>query len=272
MLDFRDGTGQQLSSLQSANAMMQTMMQGIREMESRIQQTLSRSEDASTAAEEGNQAIEHTEEKMQQIHDAVQLSSQKIMRVADDINQVIQKVSLITKIAEQTNLLALNASIEAARAGDAGSGFSVVANEVRKLAEETNAFANDVVRTLEQTNDEVKIAVEQVESNTGTIEEGVEIVKVAGQSIHLMNEAVIGTKSAVTNNSRHAEELMRDGAQIEQIIEQITEISERFTATVTATVDGMNEQVEGIQQLASDANKLTDEAAALNRIVHRFTF
>lgn len=118
----------------------------------------------------------------------------------------------------------------------------------------------------------MKIAVQQVESNTDTIQEGVEIVKVAGQSIHQMNEAVIDTKSAVNNNSRHAEEMIQDGEQIERIIEQITIISEQFTDSVTETVAGMDEQVEGIQQLASDAVRLTDQAAALNRIVHRFKF
>ncbi|AXH99615.1 methyl-accepting chemotaxis protein [Sporosarcina sp. PTS2304] len=272
MQNFQSGTEQQLSSLQSANAMVQTMMQGIREMEERIQQTLSTSENASVAAAEGTAAIEESELKMQQIDDAVHMSSQKIMRVADDINQVIQKVSLITKIAEQTNLLALNASIEAARAGEAGSGFSVVANEVRKLAEETNNFANDVVRTLEHTNNEVKIAVQQVESNTDTIQEGVEIVKIAGQSIHQMNEAVIDTKAAVSSNSRHAAAMIKDGEQIEQILEQITNISERFTESVTETVADMDEQVESIQHLASDAVRLTDQAATLNKIVHRFIF
>lgn len=207
---------------------------------------------------------------MQQIDVTVNESARKIMAVADDVNAVIQKVSSITQIAEQTNLLALNASIEAARAGEAGKGFSVVASEVRKLAEDTNEFANDIVQSLERTRGEMTEAVNQVEANTTTIREGVEIVQVAGNSIRKLNDTSIQTKDAIENNSRHADNLIRDGEQLEAIIEEVTSIAEDFTDQVASTVAGMDEQVDGINSLATDAANLTKQANLLNHIVKRF--
>lgn len=270
MQSFREGAENQLSSLQSANAMVQTMMGRVREMESKIQETMELSEGATIAANEGNHAIVSSETKMQLIEEMVNDSAQKITQIAEDIDNVLHKVSSITQIAGQTNLLALNASIEAARAGEAGSGFSVVATEVRELAENTNHFANDVVRTLENTRGKMREAVEQVELNTHTIREGVEIVHVAGSSIQKLNEAAVQTKIAIANNGEYADGLIKDGVHLETIIEEIMSISENFTEQVGETVHQMDEQVEEIHVLAEDAVKLTKQAGVLNRIVKRF--
>lgn len=270
MQSFQAGAENQLASLQSASAMIQTMIRGVKEMDQKIASTLKISEEASIAAEEGHEAINETEEKMHQLEKAITDSAQKIAQVADDVNNVIQKVSSITQIAEQTNLLALNASIEAARAGDAGSGFSVVASEVRKLAEDTNQFANDIFLQLEKTREEMKEAVEQVAANTYAFQEGIEIVKVAGDSIEKLNEASIQSKEAVVNNSTFADQLTKDGEQLEGIIEEINNIAESFTEQVVTTVSNMDEQIEGIQQLAEDAELLTKQAKILSRTVNKF--
>lgn len=270
MQSFQTGAQEQLASLQSASAMIQTMIRGVRDMEDKIEGTLTISEEASAAAEDGNEAILKSGHKMEQLEEAVNQSAQKIAHVAEDVNQVIQKVSSITQIAEQTNLLALNASIEAARAGDAGSGFSVVATEVRKLAEDTNTFASDIFMQLEKTREEMREAVEHVESNTEAIREGVEIVQIAGASIEKLNDASIQSKEAVVSNSQFADELTKEGAQLERIIEEVNKIAESFTDQIVQTTESMEGQIEGIHMLASDAETLTNQADILNRTVHKF--
>lgn len=271
MQNFRAGAENQLASLQSASVMIETMTRGVREMDEKIADTLRISEEASIAAEEGKEAITSTEEKMDQLNKAITASAQRIAQVAEDVNNVIQKVSSITQIAEQTNLLALNASIEAARAGDAGSGFSVVANEVRKLAEDTNEFANDIFLQLGKTREEMKEAVEQVAANTYAFQEGIEIVQVAGTSIEKLNEAAIQSKEAVVSNSTFADRLSQDGEQLEEIISDINNIAESFTDQVIQTVANMDEQIEGIHILAEDAETLRRQAKILNRTVKKFT-
>lgn len=270
MQTFQAGAEEQLASLQSASAMVQTMIRGVREMEEKIGGTLAISEEASAVAEEGSEAILTSGQKMNQLESTINESAGRITRVAEDVDNVIQKVSSITQIAEQTNLLALNASIEAARAGDAGSGFSVVANEVRKLAENTNEFANDIFTQLEKTREEMRAAVEHVESNTDAIREGVEIVQIAGASIEKLNDAQVQSKSAVESNSEFADKLTKDGQELEVIIEEVNKIAESFTDRIVETVANMDGQIEGIQMLASDAERLTGQATVLNRTVQKF--
>lgn len=270
MNSFRSGTENQLSSLQSANAMVQNIMQGIRRMQKDIKKTLQVSEDASMVAEEGTTAVASSEEKMQQIQSSVQQTAKQIMQIVHEADQIMQKVSAITKISEQTNLLALNASIEAARAGDAGRGFAIVAEEVRKLAEDTNTFAADILSTLEGTRDDLKLAVNDVESNIALIRDGVHVVKVAGESIRKLNQASEQTKEAVLANHQSSDLLMKDGEQLEKIIAEINNIAEHFTDQVIETVRSMNEQANVVHQLAAEATELSDHSQMLSRIVKRF--
>jgi len=270
MQSFQTGAENQLASLQSASAMIETMIRGVQEMNVKIEGTREMSEEASEAAVEGKEAISKSEQKMQDLETAIIHSAKTITQVAEDVQEVIKKVSSITQIAEQTNLLALNASIEAARAGEAGSGFSVVATEVRKLAEDTNEFANDIFVQLETTREEMKAAVEQVAENTYGIQEGVKIVKVAGNSIDKLNQAAMESKEATVLNSQYADELTKEGVHLEEILADINKIAEDFTEQVIHTVSHMDGQISGIHKLADDAASLTNQSDTLRHTVNKF--
>ncbi|MEB1808021.1 MAG: methyl-accepting chemotaxis protein [Bacillaceae bacterium] len=270
MEQFRTGTENQLSSLQSAHAMVQNMMLAVNAMQSDISQTLEVSKEASTAATEGEEAVRSSEEKMDIIEKSVHHSAQKLSEVAKNADILIEKVSLITKIANQTNLLALNASIEAARAGEAGKGFAIVANEVRKLAEETNLFAADILSTLELTREDLKSAVKDMHYNVRLIYDGADVVKIAGEAIRKLNYSANHTKNSVIKNERSSIQLNQEGEELEVIIDEITKIAEQFTDQVIETVQSLNEQTERLQFLANEATELSDQSQGLNRIVKRF--
>lgn len=270
MQNFKTGTENQLASLQNAHAMVQEMMSSVRKIQSDIRYTVEISEEASVVAEEGTEAVNLSEDKMLQIQDTVYRSSKEIMEVAEDANNVINKVSAITQIAEQTNLLALNASIEAARAGDAGKGFAIVADEVRKLAEDTNTFASDIISSLEATRDKMKEAVKQVESNVDLIKDGVTVVKIAGEAIRKLNDVSDQTKQAVLSNESFVNTFIKDGEQLEIIIDKINVIADQFTEQVIDTVASVDEQVSGVQRLADDATELASQSEKLTKIVKRF--
>ena len=141
---------------------------------------------------------------------------------------------------------------------------------MRKLAENTNEFANDIFTQLEKTREEMRAAVEHVESNMDAIREGVEIVQIAGASIEKLNDAQVQSKTAVESNSEFADKLTKDGQELEVIIEEVNKIAESFTDRIVETVANMDGQIEGIQTLASDAERLTGQATVLNRTVQKF--
>ncbi|WP_088102646.1 methyl-accepting chemotaxis protein [Halalkalibacter urbisdiaboli] len=270
MQDFQAGSETQLSSLQSAHAMVNTMLLNVREMEGGVNTTLSMAKDASASADDGTKAIHLSEKKMNELKEVIEDSSQKMLHLSQGTDKVMEKVSSITKIAEQTNLLALNASIEAARAGEAGRGFAIVADEVRKLAENTNLFANDILEALDITRNEINQVALQVRENRDNINDGVAVVRQAGQAIRKLNDSAEQTMNAVTNNRTFASRVLQDGEQLEKIIEDVNEIAEQFTEQVVETVSSLDKHVKGVNRLAEDSNTLSTESDSLNRIVKRF--
>lgn len=180
----------------------------------------------------------------------------KVKSVGEEIQNINDITNLINQIADQTNLLALNAAIEAARAGDAGRGFGVVAEEIRKLAEESGSAAENITNIVNQISNDTQLVIDSTDSVSVEITEQTEHVGNSVESFKIIIEAVEHIMPMIENAERVAGEI---GSSKDTILEQIREseaISEGFAATSQEISSSSQEMTASAEELASSSEQL----------------
>ena len=191
--------------------------------------------------------------RIAKIATVVEQASQTVRTVGQESENVSKIVLVIKEVADQTNLLALNAAIEAARAGEQGRGFAVVADEVRKLAERTTQSTQEITTMISSMQSSARDAVTCIEDAVANVNEGVILTKRVGESVsrlgassHEVKEVIIDVSSALREQNAASNEIARN-------VEQIAQTGERNSGAVGAVAKAATE----LQQLA---NSLTDSA------------
>jgi methyl-accepting chemotaxis protein len=208
-------------------------------------------------AERGMEVVAETVKGMKRIAEVVQLSAGTVRELGKSSDQIGEIISVIDDIADQTNLLALNAAIEAARAGEQGRGFAVVADEVRKLAERTTKATKEIAGMIKKIQSDTAGAVTSMEQGTGEVERGKDLADRAGASL----QEIVGVSQKVTDMV----------TQIAAASEEQSSASEQISKNVEAISKVTGETAQGTQQIAraaEDLNRLTDQ---LQQLVSRFT-
>ncbi len=254
--------------------------------------------EAAQAARDGVGTVEKTIKGMENIKDQVTLSAKKVQEMGRHSDQIGIIVETIDDIASQTNLLALNAAIEAARAGEHGKGFAVVADEVRKLAENATASTKEISGLIKQVQQSIDEAVQAMAEGATEVEAGVvqaneaghalgsiltaaeavnrqvvEIASAAQQMDASANElvsAMDGVSAVVEENTASTEEMAAGANEVTQAIENIAAISEENGAAaeeVSAMVEEMSAQVE---EVTASAQSLAGMAQELQALVTQF--
>ncbi len=257
--------------------------------------------DSATAAEAargGAQTVEETLQGMQSIKSKVGASAEKVQEMGQRSGEIGAIVETIEDIASQTNLLALNAAIEAARAGEHGKGFAVVADEVRKLAERSSQATKEIGTLIGDIQNTVADAVKAMDEGSREVELGVasanragsaltEILSaaqavntqavLAGEAAGKMNafaselvSAVDSVSAVVEENTAATEEMAANSTEVTQAIESIASVSEENSAAieeVSASAEEMSAQVE---EVTDSARSLAELAQELQKVVNRF--
>ncbi len=211
---------------------------------------------ASETASTGGQVVSETITGMQQIADTVRHSAEAIAKLATSADQIGEIIGVIDDIADQTNLLALNAAIEAARAGEQGRGFAVVADEVRKLAERTGKATGEITEMIKGIQTDTSAAVEGMEAGIQQVDKGRELADQAGSSLGEIVSMSQRVMDMIQQIATASEEQSTAAEQISRNIEHIAGIT--------------RESASGAEQSAAAAEELNQQAESLRTMVSNF--
>jgi methyl-accepting chemotaxis protein len=193
------------------------------------------SQNSSVQAAEGGRIIHDTAGEMQRVADAVNHTAETIRELEQFSTQISGIVQVIKDISDQTNLLALNAAIEAARAGEQGRGFAVVADEVRKLAERTSTSTQEISEVIDKIQESTRGAVREMEAGVARVTDGVQVANLAGDSVSTLQESAERAAAVVENISRALTEQTAAARDVARKVDTIAQSTEANNRTVQKT-------------------------------------
>ncbi|PKO38024.1 MAG: hypothetical protein CVU31_19455 [Betaproteobacteria bacterium HGW-Betaproteobacteria-4] len=247
------------STSESAAAMaasVEEMSVSINSVSDSTNEALTISESAGQSAETGGKVIDTTVTEIEKIAQVIGQVSTTIKALGESSNRISSVVQVIKDVADQTNLLALNAAIEAARAGEAGRGFAVVADEVRKLAERTSTATGEIASMIDNIQSCSRSAVDNMEDTVAQVGKGTEHAQEAGRAIVSIRE---GSAQVVRVVHDIADAMSEQGAASQDIarrVENVAQASEESNASV--------------QQAASAVRNIRETSARMRATAERF--
>jgi twitching motility protein PilJ len=263
--EMANGATQQDQEITNTSSAVEELTVSMKQVSNNAEASAEAARRALDAAEQGNRAVRDTLEGMQRIRGSVQATGKKIKSLGDRSLEISEIINVINDITEQTNLLALNAAIEAARAGEAGRGFAVVADEVRKLAEHSRTATKDIAALIKAIQAETNEAVVVMEEGTKEVEVGARLADQAGKALDAISMVVHQSAELVQEISLASKQQVRgtEGvANAMQIISNITRQTSQGARQSARTVEQLVKLSEQLNEALSQFRVAAGPAAA----------
>ncbi|WP_423409423.1 methyl-accepting chemotaxis protein [Heyndrickxia sp. MSNUG] len=268
--EVASGTENQRNMVHQSTEVVKEMSDSIDKIMRNAQEVADTAKDANIVVAEGEQSIQKSVHQMKNINETVADLGQVIHTLGTRSNEISQIVDVISEIAGQTNLLALNAAIEAARAGEHGKGFAVVADEVRKLAEQSAKSTESIRQLIASIQADTNTAVVSMDKGTEEVEKGIQIVDLAGVSFRQIQQFVDNVSAQIHEVSASMEEMGQGAKQVVEFVSRIEEITASVNAESQEVSAATEEQLASMQEIAASAASLSYMAEELQESVRKF--
>ncbi|HVP43249.1 MAG TPA: methyl-accepting chemotaxis protein [Terriglobales bacterium] len=257
-----NGAVQQDQEITNTSSAVEELTVSMKQVSNNAEASAEAARRALDAAEQGNRAVRDTLDGMQRIRASVQATAKKIKSLGDRSLEISEIISVINDITEQTNLLALNAAIEAARAGEAGRGFAVVADEVRKLAEHSRNATKDIAALIKAIQAETNEAVVVMEEGTKEVEVGARLADQAGKALEAISSVVRQSAELVQEISLASKQQVRGTEGVANAMQIISNITRQTSQGARQTARTVEELVKLSEQLNEALSQFRVSTAA----------
>lgn len=271
MNDIASGTSTQSDQAEHIVKMMQKTNDEVANSLQKAEATLERAIQSTHIARKGEDAINEAIKHLNSVTQTVSYATDSIQKLGKRSEEIGGIITVITGIAEQTNLLALNAAIEAARAGEQGKGFSVVASEVRQLAEQSSLASGQITSLIKDIQAETAVTVRTMESNLLAVEEQVHIISKGGNALQEIVEQVVETEQGVKEMKSAFTHVNDNSLDVQQAIHDISRIIEDSAAATEEIAATSEEQHATVAEISQNSEELAEISTNLQNEVNKFT-
>lgn len=265
----QDSQQAMLSNDETAKAMGE-IAQGIVRVADNTSNIANSSGTINEVTHEGNTAVQSAIMQMDVIEQRMDQFATVIGELKVDSNQIGSIMQIITGIAEQTNLLALNAAIEAARAGEAGKGFAVVADEIRKLADQTSNSASKVHKLIFEIQSKTETAVEAMDVSKSEVQQGTALIDEVGSLFSKIEQAIGGLSVDIDELSALSEQISAGTQQITASMQEVAHASVHSAESANSVAAASEQQLAGIEEISLATKRLSDMSKHLEDSVNHF--
>ncbi|WP_159882013.1 methyl-accepting chemotaxis protein [Paenibacillus puerhi] len=269
--NLAEGTERQVQSIEGSVALVRKMDLGVQSIAGRASKVTQSVQHASHVAAEGGTAVQTAIDQMSAVQVNVGEVSKAVAALGEKTGEIGTIMALITDIASQTNLLSLNAAIEAARAGEHGKGFSVVASEVRKLAEQTAQSGQQVSEVIRAIQAETKRTIEMVAQGEKEVFEGIGAVNKAGVSFVQIEDSIREVNEQIQEVSESSADMSLETQNLVAAFEEISQITHSAAEGTHSVSASAQEQLASVEEISGSSRELANLAQKLQESIEKFS-